>query len=184
MKTMTTKRTTMKMLTRDAFRYIQLAINVPTVSTLLYIWFQSFFSANILYFQHIVRIVVVRIPLFQDHSRVIALAVVKRKGDTWEPHNSCKSIKSWNTARGVGPLEKRKQELEENLKKSWRWRCVRRWDARKPWSPPTFATTPLNWTLQASGVVWALEAQKPGQQGSNAIATQKVFCVSGELLHV
>ena len=43
MKTMTTKRTTMKMVTRDAFRYIQLAINVPTVSTLLYIWFQSFF---------------------------------------------------------------------------------------------------------------------------------------------
>ena len=103
----------MKMVTRDAFRYIQLAINVPTVSALLYIWFQSFFSANILYFQHIVRGVVVRIPLFQDHSRIVALAVVKRKGDTWEPHNSCKSIKSLNTARGVGPLEKRKQELEE-----------------------------------------------------------------------
>ena len=49
MKTMTPKRRTMKIVTRDAFRYIQLAINVPTVSTLLYIWFQSFFSANILF---------------------------------------------------------------------------------------------------------------------------------------
>ena len=74
----------------------------------------KFFSANISYFQHIVRGVVARIPLFQDHSRIVALAVVKRKGDPWEPHNSCKSIKSLNTARGVGPLEKRKQELEEN----------------------------------------------------------------------
>ena len=39
------------------------------------------------------RGVVARIPLFQDHSRIVALAVVKRKGDPWEPHNSCKSSK-------------------------------------------------------------------------------------------
>ena len=72
---------------------------------------------------------------------------------------------------------KKEARIGGNLKKSWRWRCARRWDARKPWSHPTFATTPLNWTLQASGVLWALEVQKPGQQGS--IATQKVFACPG-----
>ena len=186
MKTMTTKRTTMKMVTRDAFRYIQLAINVPTVSTLLYIWFQSFFSANIL-FSTLWEGLFSEFLSFRIIPESLRWLLSKGKVIHGSPTILANPSKVEILQGELDLLKKGSKNWRKTWKKgtkSWRWRRARRWDARKPWSPPTFATTPLNWTLQASGVVWALEAQKPGQQGSNAIATQKVFCVSGELLHV
>ena len=76
------------------FRYIQLAINVPTLSTVLYIWsdisHHFIFSQQVRWFVHASvkesfklkdSSETVDKPLLQDHSRVAALALVERKGD-------------------------------------------------------------------------------------------------------
>ena len=81
-------------LTSFDFRYIQLAINVPTLSTLLYIWSDILNSTLSLFWASLVhkssrkgfseanihRCENAKVSL-QDHSRVTALALVQREGD-------------------------------------------------------------------------------------------------------